>query len=101
MAWRYENPGYRELLVVPGHTVKCDATKSKTGYAFWQSYRYKSFDTPSTKEIWIKFDVYCASGTSQRWRAYNAKDTTHVDGITLLSTNIYIVTGKQIGRAHV
>lgn len=92
MAWRYENPGYRELLVVPGHTVECDATKSKTGYAFWQNYRSKSFDIPSTKEIWIKFDVYITSGTSNRWRAYNSKNDNYVDGLTLLNGNINLWT---------
>lgn len=88
MAWRYENPGYRELLVVPGHTVKCDATKSKTGYAFWQNYQSKSFDIPSTKEIWIKFDVYTTSGTSNRWRVYNYKDGSPYNGLTLYDGNI-------------
>lgn len=92
MAWRYENPGYRELLVVPGHTVECDSTKSKTGYAFWQNYRSKSFDIPSAKEIWVKFDVYSASGTSNRWRAYHEKNNNDYNGITRYSDQINIWT---------
>ncbi len=95
MAWRYENPGYRELLVVPGHTVECDSTKSKTGYAFWQNYRSKSFDIPSAKEIWAKFDVYSASGTSNRWRVYNENAYYDVNGITILNAQINIWTSQD------
>lgn len=94
MAWRYENPGYRELLVVPGHTVECDSTKSKTGYAFWQNYQSKSFDIPSVKEIWVKFDVYSASGTSNRWRAYQDNGNYYYDGITRLNDQINIWTSQ-------
>ena len=92
MAWRYENPGYRELLVVPGHTVECDSTKSKTGYAFWQNYRSKSFDIPLAKEIWVKFDVYSASGTSHRWRAYQQASNGNIDGISKDGNQIAIWT---------
>lgn len=99
MAWRYENPGYRELLVVPGHTVECDSTKSKTGYAFWQNYQSKSFDIPSVKEIWVKFDVYSASGTSNRWRAYHENYYKNNDndfcGITRYSNQINIWTNQN------
>lgn len=95
MAWRYENPGYRELLVVPGHTVECDSTKSKTGYAFWQNYRSKSFDIPSAKEIWVKFDVYSASGTSNRWRVYHENAYYDVNGITILNAQIDIWTSQD------
>ena len=72
MAWRYENPGYRELLVMPGHTVKCDATKSKTGYAFWQNRQLPSFDIPESKELWVRFDIYIATQSYYTFRAFDS-----------------------------
>lgn len=100
MAWRYENPGYRELLVMPGHTVKCDSTKSKTGYAFWQSYQYKSFDIPDATEIWVKFDVYSASGTSNKWCAYNGGSGQY-NGITRYVDQINIWTSSNTSDSTV
>lgn len=100
MAWRYENPGYRELLVMPGHTVKCDSTKSKTGYAFWQSYQYKSFDIPDATEIWVKFDVYSASGTSNKWCAYNGGSGQY-NGITRYADQINIWTSSNTSDSTV
>ena len=68
--WRYENAGTADTLIVSGTTLtNLPRTKSITGTAFYQTTKAKSFDLPSTKEIWIKFDVYFNGST--RWRAYN------------------------------
>lgn len=69
MAWRYENPGYRELLTMPGHTVKCTAQQSKTGYAFWQNRQLPSFNIPESKELWVRFDIYIATESYYIFRA--------------------------------
>ena len=90
-SWRYENPGFAGLLTISGTTVKCDETQSKTGYAFYQTARKACFNIPTTsKEIWVKFDVYCKDGTSQRWRAYNEEKAHYADGITLYNGCINI-----------
>lgn len=68
--WRYENAGTADLLTVSGTTLTdLPVTQSKTGSAFYQTARAKCFDTPATKEIWAKFDVYTT--LAKRWRAYN------------------------------
>lgn len=79
MAWRYENPGYRELLTMPGHTVKCTAQQSKTGYAFWQNRQLPSFDIPESKELWVRFDIYIATESYYIFRASGSSDVN--DGI--------------------
>lgn len=87
MAWRYENPGYRELLVMPGHTVKCDATKSKTGYAFWQNRQLPSFDIPESKELWVRFDIYIATQYYYVFRIFDSYGSQN--GIYHPSGNVY------------
>lgn len=98
MAWRYENPGYRELLVMPGHTVKCDATKSKTGYAFWQNRQLPSFDIPESKELWVRFDIYIATQYYYVFRIFDSYGSH--DGIYHPSGNINWVAeanGNEVG----
>ena len=70
--WRYENYGTASLLKVSGNTVTgLDASKSRTGSAFWQNQRVAAFPIPATKELWVKFDLYYG-GT--QWRAYDRLD---------------------------
>nr|DAI77760.1 MAG TPA: hypothetical protein [Caudoviricetes sp.] len=98
MAWRYENPGYRELLVMPGHTVKCDATKSKTGYAFWQNRQLPSFDIPESKELWVRFDIYIATQYYYVFRIFDSYGSQ--DGIYHPSGNYYWIAkanGNEVG----
>lgn len=64
--WRYENPGYKEMLIVPAFDYQLDSTKSKTGYGFWNRYWRKAFDIRPTHELWIRFDAYLSPGSSLR-----------------------------------
>ncbi|MBR6013427.1 MAG: laminin G domain-containing protein, partial [Selenomonadaceae bacterium] len=80
LTWRYENYGTADLLTVDGTTLSnLPKTQSKSGSAFYQTARQKCFDIPSTKEIWIKFDVFTT--LSNRWRAYNDATGSASDGI--------------------
>ncbi|MBR0103131.1 MAG: hypothetical protein IJQ01_06495, partial [Selenomonadaceae bacterium] len=68
--WRYLNAGTADTLIIAGTTLtNLPITQSKTGTAFYQTTRAKSFDLPATDEVWLKFDVYFDG--SNRWRAYN------------------------------
>ena len=99
MAWRYENPGYRELLTMPGHTVKCTAQQSKTGYAFWQNRQLPSFDIPESKEIWVRFDIYIATQSYYTFRAIDSYGKQ--DGIYHSVNSAYWIVyarGSEVGR---
>lgn len=83
--WRYVNMGdVHDLTQTPTYLTDLPATKSTTGYAFYQTTRAKCFDLPATPQIWAKFDVYFDG--SNRWRAYNGGSngftgiTTQTDG---------------------
>lgn len=98
MAWRYENPGYRELLTMPGHTVKCAAQQSKTGYAFWQNRQLPSFDIPESKELWVRFDIYIATQSYYTFRAFGSSNGN--DGIYHPTNSIYWIVyarGSEVG----
>lgn len=98
MAWRYENPGYRELLTMPGHTVKCTAQQSKTGYAFWQNRQLPSFDIPESKELWVRFDIYIATQSYYTFRAIGSINGN--DGIYHPTNNLYWIVyarGSEVG----
>lgn len=70
LAWQYYNAGdVHDLTQTPTYLTDLPATKSTTGYAFYQTTRAKCFDLPATPQIWAKFDVYFDG--SNRWRAYN------------------------------
>jgi|GEM_PF-5724068 len=99
--FRYDNPGYKERLIFPGHNIQPkDQTQSKTGYAFWinnnsNEEKYAGiFPIPTAREYWFRFDVYSTAGTSNRWRAYNGyyyktnSTGSRVDGITRNGDNI-------------
>lgn len=64
--WRYENPGYKEKLIVPAIDYQLDSTKSKTGYGFWNRYWRKAFDIRPTRELWVRFDAYLSPNSSLR-----------------------------------
>lgn len=64
--WRYENPGYKEKLIVPAFDYQLDSTKSKTGYGFWNRYWRKAFDIRPTRELWVRFDAYLSPNSSLR-----------------------------------
>lgn len=70
--WRYENYGTASLLSVEGTTVE-NLDKSKAIYktAFYQTEKAKCFDIPSTKEIWIKCDIYTLD-------SYGYSDTLYI-----------------------
>lgn len=68
--WKYVNSGTADLLSSSGTTLTdLPETQSRTGSAVYQTTRTKCFGIPSTKEIWLKFDVFTTLST--RWRAYN------------------------------
>ena len=68
--WVYENPGTADLLSINGTTLTdLPESQSKTGSAFFQTQYIKSFDLPTTPEIWIKFDVFSGSNS---WKVGNA-----------------------------
>lgn len=58
--WRYENPGYAELLNGPGTTISVDLRKSVTDTAFYGGVNTADMlNTPAgVKEVWFKFDLY-------------------------------------------
>lgn len=70
--WRYENIGEISTLINTQTAAQLDnlpTTQSRTGKAFYQTTQAKIFDVASSKEVWIKFDVYF-DGVN-RWRAYD------------------------------
>lgn len=78
--WRYNNAGEIDTLINTTTAVQLTdlpATQSRTGKAFYQTTQTKIFDVPSSKEVWVKFDVFF-DGVN-RWRAY---DTSAGSGIT-------------------
>lgn len=84
LTWRYVNLGTSALLSTVGYTLtNLDETKSKTGTAFYQTAQKKCFDLPTTKEVWLKFDVYFDGKT--RWRAYD-DGANGANGITAQTT---------------
>ena len=83
--WRYENIGEIDTLINTTTAVQLTnlpTTQSKTGKAFYQTTQTKIFDVASSKEIWIKFDVYFNG--SNRWRVYDAS-SGNTTGITAWS----------------
>ena len=80
--WRYENIGEIETLINTTTAVQLTdlpTTQSKTGKAFYQTTQTKIFDVASSKEVWIKFDVFF-DGVN-RWRAYERYGSNNT-GIT-------------------
>ena len=72
--WIYKNPGTADLLSINGTTLtNLPESQSKSGSAFFQTQYIKSFDLPTTPEIWIKFDVFSGS---DRWLIGNAPSST-------------------------
>lgn len=81
--WRYENIGEIDTLVNTTTAVQLTnlpATQSRTGKAFYQTTQTKIFDVASSKEVWIKFDVYFDG--ANRWRAYERYTGSSMTGIT-------------------
>lgn len=82
--WRYNNRGTIDDLINTNTAVQLSnlpSTKSKTGIAFYQTTQTKIFDVPTSKEVWIKFDVYFDG--SNRWRAYDiSTGSGNITGIT-------------------
>lgn len=84
LTWRYENYGTADLLTQSGTTVTDLAdSQSKTGSAFYQPTRAKCFDIPTTKEIWIKCDIYTTANytDNDRIRIYS-EDSNGINGWT-------------------
>lgn len=78
--WRYDNIGEIDTLINTTTAVQLTdlpATQSRTGKAFYQTTQTKIFDVASSKEVWVKFDVFF-DGVN-RWRAY---DISTGSGIT-------------------
>lgn len=82
--WRYENIGEIDTLINTTTAVQLTGlptTQSKTEKAFYQTTQTKIFDVASSKEVWVKFDVYF-DGVN-RWRAYDiSTGSGNVTGIT-------------------
>lgn len=81
--WRYENIGEISTLINTQTAVQLDnlpRTQSRTGKAFYQTTQTKIFDVASSKEVWMKFDVYF-DGVN-RWRAYDKSVSNTTTGIT-------------------
>ena len=81
--WEYRNIGLTTSLVNTTTAVQLTslpATQSKSGKAFYQTTsQIRLFDVPSSKEVWMKFDVYF-NGT-KRWRAYDSS-AGNITGVT-------------------
>ena len=109
--WIYENHGTADLLSINGTTLTdLPESQSKTGSAFFQTQYKKSFDLPTTPEIWIKFDVFSGSNS---WKVGNApssnssyyaiisRDPEYLAGQILLnigkSNNFYLYNFKFQG----
>lgn len=57
--WKYYSHGAADDLLICGTTVTdLPKTQSRTGTAYSQSLREKSFNIPPSNEIWLKFDFY-------------------------------------------
>ena len=81
--WRYDNIGEIDTLINTTTAVQLTdlpATQSKTGKAFYQTTQTKIFDVASSKEVWVKFDVFF-DGVN-RWRAFDVSTGSGVTGIT-------------------
>lgn len=82
--WRYNNIGEIDTLINTTTAVQLTdlpATQSRTGKAFYQTTQTKIFDVPTSKEVWVKFDVYF-DGVN-RWRAYDiSTGSGQITGIT-------------------
>ena len=82
--WRYENIGEIDTLINTTTAVQLTglpATQSRTGKAFYQTTQTKIFDVASSKEVWVKFDVFF-DGVN-RWRAYDiSTGSGNTTGIT-------------------
>ena len=89
ITWIYFNAGTADTLLNGGTTLtNLPSTKSKTGVAFYQSTQAKCFDIPTTRELWIQFDVY----NGGNWRAVNlnSRYATGLDGGSSVSfSNIF------------
>lgn len=99
--WRYENPGFKEKLITTTNgSLELDATRSKTGWGFWNKSWMKAFDVRPTKEFWARFDLYILSNSSFRivdsteWRNKtgfivntNAPFTSNAKCVSIISNN--------------
>lgn len=57
--WKYYSHGAAGDLLICGTTVTdLPKTQSRTGTAYKQDQRQKSFNIPPSEEIWLKFDFY-------------------------------------------
>ena len=82
--WRYDNIGEVDTLVNTTTAVQLTGlptTQSRTGKAFYQTTQTKIFDVASSKEVWVKFDVFF-DGVN-RWRAYDiSTGSGNITGVT-------------------
>lgn len=90
--WRYENYGTAEKLSVEGISYTgLNGAQSYYNCAFNHTVQEPCFDLPNTKEIWIKFDVFLTSTSSNRWRCYDfRKQSTDYSGVTSNGTSVQI-----------
>jgi len=70
--FRYENAGYIEKTFCPGHTVKCDSTKSNTGVGFTSKLKNtKMFPIEPCEQLWIRFDMYLSDEGYIKFGTFN------------------------------
>ncbi len=97
--WRYENIGEIDTLINTITAVQLTnlpTTQSRTGKAFYQTTQAKIFDVASSKEVWIKFDVYF-DGVN-RWRAYERYGSNNT-GITSQTSGDIGIFNRSTSKA--
>ena len=91
--FRYENPGLKELTIRLGVTQIVGRSKSRTGYAYQMSDRYRSFPIPTPMELWCKFDFYFPSDGYGEFRVY--ADDSGSNGVYIDNTNCENTWAKE------